>query len=426
MWRIIRIIAACWIFAGITLLYFVALDGIAALWLAYRSAAPIPAIRGLSEQCVRETDDVIGNSGIGASWYPYVYWRTAPYSGECVNIDNDGIRRTWTAPQAGNAGRRLRIFMFGGSTLWGWQIADDYTIPSLLARDLASKGIGNIEVTNFGQLGYVSSQEMIALLLELRSGNIPDLVIFYDGINDSGSALASGVPGITINEEHRVEEFKAFHGDVRTMFKYRLILAVRLVARSALGQVLSGLVDNLISPAFDTNATGRIRVWARADLKKEQDVGPAASLSGRVIDLYRQNCNAIAHLGEQYGFASFCYWQPSLWSKAHWSKYEGTIAEGDRLENSAAAGVFMRDVYKRIHETSARFEPGEPGRIHDLSRVLDEHSDSCFVDVVHVVNPDCNQTIASSIETDIAPVLRKLRYRNTGRAVHVVLPSVRK
>ncbi|MER3445854.1 MAG: hypothetical protein C4291_03015 [Candidatus Dadabacteria bacterium] len=77
--------------------------------------------------------------------------------------------------------------MFGGSTMWGTEARDDFTIPSILSKKLWRRGI-RCDIVNFSGSGYVSTQEVIALLIELQRGNIPNLVIFYDGINDTYSA----------------------------------------------------------------------------------------------------------------------------------------------------------------------------------------------------------------------------------------------
>jgi hypothetical protein len=85
----------------------------------------------------------------------------------------------------------------------GYGASDDYTIPSALVRDLTQRGISDVQVTNFGQPGYVRTQELILLFAQLRRRNIPELVIFYDGCNDAFSAFQSGQAGVTENEGNR-------------------------------------------------------------------------------------------------------------------------------------------------------------------------------------------------------------------------------
>ena len=64
-----------------------------------------------------------------------------------------------------------------------------------------------VEVRNLSELGYVSTQEVIGLYRELQEGYRPDVVIFYDGVNDTTSAVLSGQAGVTTNEINRHDEF---------------------------------------------------------------------------------------------------------------------------------------------------------------------------------------------------------------------------
>ena len=46
--------------------------------------------------------------------------------------------------------------------------------------------------------------EVLQLMLDLRTGERPDVVMFYDGINDVASAVQRGVAGDPQNESRRV------------------------------------------------------------------------------------------------------------------------------------------------------------------------------------------------------------------------------
>ena len=160
-------------------------------------------------------------------WEPYVYWRRVPFEGRYVNIDERGIRRTANAPHPGEGiGESTRIFMFGGSTLWGTGARDDYTIPSYVSRELEAQGF-RVEVTNFGEAGYVSTQEVIALLRQLQEGNIPDLVVCYDGANDVYSTYQQGRGGRPQNEFQREREF-----NLTRRYNYGRLLPTTSRARS--------------------------------------------------------------------------------------------------------------------------------------------------------------------------------------------------
>ncbi len=91
--------------------------------------------------------------------------------------------------------------------MWGYGVRDDSTVASLLSKRLAEKTGYNAEVFNYGQIGYVSTQEVLLLYELLGQGLRPDVVVFYDGINDSFTAYQSGIAGLAQNESFRVREF---------------------------------------------------------------------------------------------------------------------------------------------------------------------------------------------------------------------------
>src|SRR3954451_8179244 len=97
--------------------------------------------------------------------------------------------------------------MFGGSTLCGIGARDHYTIPSFLSKMLTQAFPERIRVTNYGTTGFVNTQEMILLIRELQRGCRPQIVIFYDGYNDTFSAFQNRIAGIPLNEDNRVAEF---------------------------------------------------------------------------------------------------------------------------------------------------------------------------------------------------------------------------
>jgi hypothetical protein len=76
------------------------------------------------------------------------------------------------------------VWMFGGSTTFGWKQRDGHTIASELARLAWSHGTA-LHVRNFGVPGDVGWQESRRLERELaRTDRRPALVILYDGFND--------------------------------------------------------------------------------------------------------------------------------------------------------------------------------------------------------------------------------------------------
>ena len=79
---------------------------------------------------------------------------------------------------------RFNVFVFGGSTAFGYGVADDETIPSSLARQISERTQKDVGIYNFGRAGYRSSQERLLFESLLTDGFVPDVAIFIDGLND--------------------------------------------------------------------------------------------------------------------------------------------------------------------------------------------------------------------------------------------------
>ena len=60
-----------------------------------------------------------------------------------------------------------------GSPTWG-------TISANLQKGLEKLRPGLVCVMNYAESAYVSTQDIIMLLLQLQSGNVPDVVLFYN------------------------------------------------------------------------------------------------------------------------------------------------------------------------------------------------------------------------------------------------------
>lgn len=117
---------------------------------------------------------------------PFVDFRVKPYRSKTVNIDAEGIRRT---PQDPTATTKV-AFAMGGSTMFGSGVPDEGTIPAYLARRLPG-----YRVVNYGSGWWTSSQSVVQLIVALHEGKRPNLVIFYDGINDTEVVTYGGGPG---------------------------------------------------------------------------------------------------------------------------------------------------------------------------------------------------------------------------------------
>jgi hypothetical protein len=124
---------------------------------------------------------------------PYRGYWSDPFSTRYKNVDSLG-RRVTIQPRFDPATAR-RIFLLGGSTMFGFNSRDSLTIPSLVASQLHAQGLQDLEVVNLGQGGFTVTQEATTLLVELARGRPPAAAAFLDGTNDIHATWRLGEPG---------------------------------------------------------------------------------------------------------------------------------------------------------------------------------------------------------------------------------------
>jgi len=81
-----------------------------------------------------------------------------------------------------------RVFILGGSTVYGNNIKHDYSIakkslPFFLERELKENFSNSYKVYNFGISSSIAQQSLVRLILDLVNFN-PDLIVSYEGANE--------------------------------------------------------------------------------------------------------------------------------------------------------------------------------------------------------------------------------------------------
>ena len=244
--------------------------------------------RALLEE-VRKSDRTV--------YEPYTIWKRRPYRGTHTTIDIAGSRRTVGNSSSEDA---LDVWMFGGSAVWGVGAPDDETIPSRLATLL--NGTLGIEanVKNLGRRGYVSTQEVIYLVRELQAGRRPDIVVFYNGVNDAAAvSLWPEFPGAHVSFDTVRDRFESNGEDDDIGWFARstgLYKASRIV------------LDRVEGDPFERDG---IIVYA------DQDTGSTPNyrwLAERGLDIWLFNTRVIDGLAQDYGFVPLIAFQPGLWT----------------------------------------------------------------------------------------------------------------
>lgn len=301
-------------------------------------------------------------------YQPFVLWKTSSFEGETINVDEAGIRMT---PGVECVEGAYRVFAFGGSTMWGVGAPDWGTIPAYLQTELVARRQEPVCVVNFGETAFVSTQEVIRLMMQLQAGNVPDMVIFYDGINDVYATYQTGIAGVHQNLEGVAARFEQRPVDVEPP----LVAWLQETATYKLLADLAGMNDDASAP-----------VTVLIDEESEQDL---LRLVEPVVRVYRNNYEMVGALAETYGFEYAFFWQPVISSgeKVLTQEEQGMILS----TMSPALVAFYDAVYREI-QIAAQTR----ARLFYIADVFDGLDAPLWIDFVHVT-PEGNRLVAQTM-----------------------------
>ncbi len=304
------------------------------------------------------------------NFHPYYHWKQPRYAGKYINIDAAGVRKTVRDPDV-VVGKK--IFMFGGSTLWGHGSPDEGTIPSIVQSLLGDA----YDVYNYGEDGFVSSQELNYLLHQLALDNVPDVVIFYDGVNDGYAGAYS--PAIPRDPQNLRMDYlnKSEYGFVQLIANSNYNKLAKYIVRKVRGgKIGSEEWDKLVEPNIEKNAKD-------------------------VVKLYEAHIKQVQALAKEYGFKAYFFWQPNLFSL---TKKMLPHAED---EVRSASPVMVKSQHQVYLEAKEKFSNREKEKIFFLGNIFDDVEQPIYFDWCHI-SPEGNRLIAEKMMSIIGEEIRNL------------------
>jgi len=142
--------------------------------------------------------------------------------GRYVNIEDGGFRRVGGQGPWPLDPSALNIFVFGGSTAFGFALDDDHTIPSYLQEFARSRLRRHVDLYNFGRPGYTSTQELLLFLSLLHDGFIPNVAVFVDGLNDCQEWTRAPILGLPWPDAYVYSAIEAEKNGIGYMLLQRL------------------------------------------------------------------------------------------------------------------------------------------------------------------------------------------------------------
>ena len=178
-------------------------------------------------------------------------------------------------------------FFSGGSTTFGYGVADNETIASYLQEYLNQKLGTDVRVYNFGRGSYYSTQERLLYEQLLTSGFVPDLAIFIDGLNDFAY----------------YENKPLFTDQLRQLFATGAVqMSKKLLSMTSLGQA-AGLVSDRIGSLFSKKEIRQLNDPEKNDIGNE--------IINKVINTYVINKKLIEAASSIFGVQAIFVWQPN-------------------------------------------------------------------------------------------------------------------
>ena len=282
---------------------------------------------------------------------PWVIFKERPRSGKFVNVDKNGFRISndmgLALDQPG-----IKIFVFGGSTTFGYGLDDSSTIPAHIQRQLSMLYPDrDIHVFNFGRAYYYLEQEAILLLELIKNNHIPSVAIFIDGLNEG------------FNEPFYVDELRWLF----SAYNYiPLNLLLGYLHRSYSGRIAHKIVE-YINPST------------------VEEINQQVSSMAKNIDKYIISKEIIALLAEKYNFDVYFFIQPVPGYRNNLQKH--MFLQDDLTGDHIA---FLEQYMQALEKTVDNHNS------FSLTNLLQVYKKQPFVDNVHYTSEVCRM-IAEAI-----------------------------
>ena len=227
-----------------------------------------------------------------SAYRPYVERKLIPsqkYPG--ININGWGYR----GPEFNFEKKKdsLRVFVFGGSFVWGTGATDDdHTLAGYLQQMARKRTERTVEIINAGEPGYCQTQELILLFDEALFFQ-PDVVIFIDGFNECYSPF-QGLPA----------------GYPNHFFEFNQLLAKSYKAPAE--KTIEGQMEFLKNQAMEQLLTLRSSALLKTASDKVKSLALHQDIVQQLVLRYLHNAKLAKSICDQRSIKSWAALQPCV------------------------------------------------------------------------------------------------------------------
>ncbi len=315
-----------------------------------------------ARQLFKEQDEVPGGTK------EYRGWGKNEYNGDYINIDSEGVRKTWN-PEEFKGGDPETIYMFGASTVWGFGARDDHTLPSYMSKKLNSKGY-NFKVSNRGEIAYSFTQQLIYLTLLLKDGHRPDYVIFY-GWMDIYNAYRAGKPNIL----HWTHVKKLQSKQLSDLQNIGLALSNILKKYSIIYKEI--MKWNTKLAPIESPFTEVAHTFSDDDLQE---------LMKGVLEDYSKSYALMDKLSKMYDFKYISFWMPVIYT-------EEELTEEEKTVDIRANDEGISEMYRLANEA---FKTNSFPHFYNVTDALKGRTKTYYIDSGHL-SEEGNEVVAKRL-----------------------------
>ena len=293
-------------------------------------------------------------SEMETTYTSYLGYKRKPFKGSTINIDEKGVRNTLNQG-IGNE----KVFFYGGSTIWGTGVPDSLTIPSIFNKFSDFK----YNVTNYGESGYHSFLEYLKYLIHIQKDKLsPDIVIFYDGVNEF-NFLEKGNDYIYSNP-------------VESMYKtsFDLTSSIKNQTNNLL-EYFKGIFFNPLSKVIS-------RLSKKSEIDIEYNINRSENIIKDAADNSIQNWVLSKNLSERNNIKPYFILQPNLHTSIYNDKYIPLNKDRD-------------SVYKKYYYYLKEGLKKQNFEFYDLIDIFENEND-IYIDYCHLT-PKGNKIISKKI-----------------------------
>ncbi len=294
-------------------------------------------------------------------------FREGPLAGVYVTVDAAGFRHSdGQSPWPPDEGAPT-VFVFGGSTTFGYGLPDADTVVSALSRRLrALPGFEAAQIYNFGRGYFFSKLEQRLFTGLLGHGHVPDIAVFIDGLNDFANP-AGLYPGPDWSAVGRVSDGRPATG-LLTVDWHRL---VHLVPMLRLARDVAGWMED----APPAEATAPVAAF-------DPSVYDDAAVLDTVIDRYFHQQRLIRAAAAAFDVRPVFVWQP-VPTYAYDLDRHPFVRQGRSDGTAPIFGDHNRSAYGYRRLAERRAADGLPDDMVWCAEIAAAETAPLYVDAVH-------------------------------------------